>query len=429
MEAMATAVGVLKFVGGIGLAILVHEFGHFIAARMAGIKVLKFSIGLPPRLFGFKRGETEYVIQALPVGGYVKLAGEDWEDGRAPRKHELMAKPWHVRIGVYSAGVIMNALLAYLLFFAHLVRGVEFGSPGTTLGRMQAGTPAVAAGLRSGDRITAVAAAPVANWYELGLALDKVKPDESVDLTVRRDGADRTVRLRVTADTGLAPAPPRAVIGEVTSMSPARKAGLLAGDRIVSIGGKPVRTWTEISPLFARTGEKPVLVTIRRDGKKLDIEVTPKIDPREQRPIIGIGPAFEFTVTRRFGIGEGLTGAAVQIWSIALEIPKAFAMVITGKAKLREIVGGPVLITRIGVEKAKAGFWELVYFIAIINVQLLVFNLLPLPILDGGMIFLAILERIRRKQFSVKTYERLTMVGAGLLISLMLYATFHDVQR
>ncbi len=426
---MATTLGLVKFLAGIGLAILVHEFGHFIAARLAGIKVLTFSIGLPPRLFGFRRGETDYVIQALPIGGYVKLAGEDWEDGKPPRKHELMAKPYYVRIGVYSAGVIMNCLLAYLLFFAHLVRGVDIGTTGTVLGAISPKSPAGIAGLRAGERITAVGGVAVANWFELGETLGKVKAGEGAELTVRSGGADRTVRLVMADDPGLEPVAPAAVVGEVSPMSPARKAGLRPGDRIVAIGGRPVRDWTAISPLIKRTGDNPVELTIVRAGKRERVTVTPKIDPREQRPIIGISPAFEFTVTRRFGIGESLTGAALQIQAVALEIPKALWMVISGKAALREVVGGPVLITRIGIEKAKAGFWELVYFIAIINVQLLVFNLLPMPVLDGGMILLALLEGVRRKRFSVSTYERLTKVGASLIIALFLYATFHDFRR
>lgn len=423
---METLIGVAKFIAGIGLAILVHEFGHFIAARLAGIKVLTFSIGLPPRLFGFRRGETDYVIQALPVGGYVKLAGEDWEDGKAPRKHELMAKPWYVRIGVYSAGVVMNFILAYVLFFSHLVHGFEFGTTSTVLGPVRAGSAAAAAGLRPGDRITAVNGVAVANWVELGEALGRAGAGERVPLALAR-GA--TVRMTVTPDAGLEPAAPAAVVGEVAPMSPARKAGFRPGDRILAIGGRPVRTWLDISPLIRKTGDAPVEVAISRAGTRERITVTPKMDPREQRPIIGISPAFEFTVTRRLTVGESLTAAAVQIWAVGLEIPKALWMVISGKAALRDVVGGPVLITKIGVEKAKAGFWELVYFIAIINIQLLVFNLLPMPVLDGGMIMLALLEGLRRKRFSVKTYERLTTVGASLLIALMLYATFHDFRR
>lgn len=426
---MATAVGLVKFLVGIGLAILVHEFGHFIAARLAGIKVLTFSIGLPPRLFGFRRGETEYVIQALPVGGYVKLAGEEWEDGKAPKKHELMAKPWYTRIGVYSAGVIMNFLLAYVLFFSHLVRGFDFGTTGTTLGTVSAKSAAAAAGLRPGDRITAVNGAPVANWYELGESFGKAKDGDTLRLALVRGAAALTLRMTATPNPGIEPRVPAPVVGEVQPMSPARKAGLRAGDRILAIGGAPIRDWLDISPRIRKTGDAPVELLILRDGAKQRITVTPKVDPREQRPIIGISPAYEFTVTRRFGVGEALTGSFLQIRSVAMEIPKALWMVIAGRAALRDVVGGPVLITRIGIEKAKAGFWELLYFIALINVQLLVFNLLPLPVLDGGMIMLAVLEGIRRKRFSVKTYERLTTIGASLIIALFVYATFHDIRR
>ncbi|MEK7766466.1 MAG: site-2 protease family protein, partial [bacterium] len=169
---MDAALRIVALVLLVGLAILIHEFGHFLAARLAGIKVLQFSIGFPPRLFGFKRKGIEYLVQAIPLGGYVRMAGEDWSESRAPRPHDLMAKPARVRILVYAAGVTMNVVLAFVLFTGILMSGLAIPSFPSVLGELERASPAAAAGLQAGDRLERVAGRAVRTFDEVYEALE-----------------------------------------------------------------------------------------------------------------------------------------------------------------------------------------------------------------------------------------------------------------
>lgn len=419
----------LEFALAIGSAIFFHELGHFLAARWAGVRVHRFSIGFPPRLFGFMRGHTDYCVSAIPIGGYVKLAGEEWDDEHPPRAYELMAKPWWKRVVVYSAGVTMNVIFAFVLFFSGLLHGLDLPTYTTEIAEVVPGGAGAKAGLKEGDVIVAVDGAPVVNWNELGEALDKKGLGGKASLSVRREGKLFVKQLPVTDDPGIAPLVD-AVIGTVSPMSPARKAGLKRGDRIVRIGVARVRRWADVSRLVS--GAKPgaaLDLTMERDGKPVRVLVTPEFQPAVKRAIIGISPLAPITIMKRFTLWECVKYAALEIRSITVEIPKSLWQVVTGKSRFKDVLGGPVLIARLGFEKAEEGIWELVHFLGAINVQLMAANLLPIPVLDGAAIVLAIGEGIRRKRFSMKTYQTLTNIGAAFLLAVAILATYHDILR
>jgi regulator of sigma E protease len=415
----------------LGLAILVHETGHFLAARLAGIRVLRFSIGFPPRLFGFRVGNTDYAVSALPLGGYVRLSGEDFGESGRLKPYDLMAKPWWVRCLVYVSGVAMNLVLAFLLFFIVLAHGLDVESYPAVLDRVPAGSAAAVAGLRAGDRIVAVGGTPVEDYDELADALGKAgRGGGTADIRIRRGKEELSVGLKLAAgsDPGLNPRI-NPVVGTVAAGHPARKAGLRTGDRILSINGRTIEWWSDISPVLLKAKPGPVGIIVMRDGTRVAISVTPRRDAALNKPVIGISPRPMRVKVRRFSWNESGKYAAAEIGAIVGETLRTVWQVLTGRQKFRDAIGGPVMIARIGYEKAKAGIWELIHFTGALNVMLLVANLLPIPVVDGGMILLAVLEGVRQRRFSAATYGFLSNVGIAFLIGVFMLATYHDILR
>jgi len=410
-------------------AILVHEIGHFIAARLFGVRVLTFSIGMPPRLFGVKRGDTDYVVSAIPVGGYVKLAGDDWGEGE-PAPDELMAKPWWARIGIYVAGVSVNIVFAYLIFFASIMNGVEIQEYLAVIGPVAARTEAARAGLKAGDRAVRAAGREVRNWDDLADAIGTgIEANKRVTVEFARGGRRvRAVFLTATL-TGLVPGL-KPVIGSVAPALPARKAGLMKGDRVVAVDGHTIRWWSEMSERISKA--KPdvaIAVQVMREGKPMTFTVKPRWDAGQGRSIIGVNAMPSSTELRRFPVTQALKYAGAEVYIMGREIVVSFWRLLRGKAKFQDVIGGPVLITQVGMEKAREGIWELLHFMGVLNVGLCVANLLPLPVVDGGMILMAFVEGIRRRRFSPRVYNVVNYVGVVLLVLIMLTATYHDILR
>jgi len=423
-----TAVRILELVIGIGVAIVLHEFGHFLAARWVRIRVLKFSIGFPPRLFGFKFGHTEYVVQATPLGGYVKLSGEEWGETGRLKPYDLMAKPWYARIGVYAAGVAMNLLLAWVLFLGVYAHGIEIGTHPPVTGEVTRGGPAWAAGIRPGDRIESVNGATVANWYEIYTEIDRAGEGKKVAIRLHRETGPVTVHLRVVSELGFQPRIDP-VVGSVVPMHQAEKAGFKAGDRVVSVGGHPVRSWMDLSSLLSQAPEKPLRVEVRRDGKTLELVVTPRRDEVAKRSFIGISAPTPLMVMRRFTPGECFKLASLEAYFTAREIPRSIWRVVVGQQRLKDVLGGPVMIVRLGMAKAEQGMIDFLHFLGVLNISLVVVNLLPIPAVDGGMIVLAFLEGLRRRRFSMAVYARLQQIGVALLLALIAFTLFNDLAR
>lgn len=419
---------IAKLVVLLGLIILVHELGHFIAARLSGVRVLKFSIGFPPKIFGFKRGETEYVIGATPLGGYVKLAGEDWDTGEELKPDDLMAKPFWVRMIMYSSGVFMNAVLAWVIFFGLFLHGIEFNRFPSRL-VVNPGGVAEKAGLRTGDVIVRAGGAVVHDWKDLDGAFEKAGKNGKVAVEAKRGAVVVKANLPVAGDPGMEPFV-EPVIGDTEPFQPARKAGLIGGDRVVSVNGKPVKIWGEMSKIVSTAREGSTLkIRVLRDGKKMDFTVMPRYDSGMKRAVIGISAKSSNVGTEKWGVIDSASMASRSIWILSSEIIGSVARVITGKSKFKDVLGGPVLIGRVGYEKARQSLADLLHFIAALSVSLMVVNLLPIPAVDGGMMVMALLEGIRGKRFSAKTYQNFVTVGFAFLMAVFLLATYHDILR
>jgi regulator of sigma E protease len=442
---------IVAFVAVLGVLILVHEFGHFLVARLSGVGVERFSIGFGPVLWRYRGPQTEYCLSAFPLGGYVKMMGDDenpLEGGKIGDADPVRAfnnKPLPVRFLIVLAGPAMNAVLAAVIFalvFMLLGRPVI----PAIVGRVTEGGPAAQAGLATGDRIVAVAGRPVEYWEDVLQTVDNHR-GASVRLTVKRASAERTVDLtplkstvrdlfgdeRDIWDVGARPfvAP---VIGEVLGGLPAERAGLRSGDTVVAIDGKPVRTWDELAEIIRKRAGQPTPLDIKRGSETLTLSVVPNTF-KERGPDgketevgrIGISPAAPTTYVRSTPV--------TAIWDGVARTAEVTALTAVGLYKIargqlaRSNIGGPIQIAVTAGEQARQGLPSLAVFTAVISVNLFLLNLLPVPMLDGGHLLFFACEAVLGRPLSVRKREVAQQVGFVLLMLLMVYAVYNDLDR
>ena len=437
---------ILATIVALSVLILVHEFGHFFAAKSVDISAPRFSLGLGPRVAGFKWGETDFVISAIPLGGYVKMAGMEDDEGMevleggeaAPPvdpSRTFDAKPIWARTWVISAGVIMNLLFALLAnIFLAAVQGEPYIAetrlaPVTGVG----GTAAQVEQIPSGARVVSVGGEPVSSWSGMTEKLDAapagpialgLEGHPAVTLTLPESG-----RSRDTLISALRPmAPP--VIGALVPDEPGARGGLLPGDRIVSIDGEPMPTWTQAVERIRTSPGKAMRVEIDRDGQRRTLTVTPRSE-RENGVMVGKIGASEAPprlAYRRVGFG-----AAVALgWDDTVRMVKLLLTTLrdlfTGALSPRNL-GGLLAIGEASGQSAERGPLEFLGFLAFLSVNLAVLNLLPIPILDGGHLMFLAIEAVRGRPLSLEARIRLSHVGLIIVVGLMLWANGNDVVR
>jgi regulator of sigma E protease len=438
----------------LGVLIFVHELGHFAAAKAVGVEVQRFSIGLGPRVFGFQRGETEYVLSAIPLGGYVKMGGMDDEvmdrleggskESRQPSPRDFDAKPIWARTIVISAGVIMNMLFAFGTFTFVAAR---WGLPEldtTRVGLVEAdllppGTEELAS-VAVGARITQIGQRPVEDWGDVQdglydsapgpLRLETVDPEQTVEIRIPADEADRLSLLRAVhswVDAG---------VGLVNPGSPADKAGVEEGDRIVAIDGVEVATWYQfVDEIEARPGRRTEL-TLIRDGRQVirAVELDTVEETRADGTVVELGrvgiypPDPEYSY-EQVTMTDALAAGYRQTERVTLMILAFLRDLFTGGVSPRS-VGSIGMIAEASGQAASAGLDQFLGFMAIFSVNLAILNLLPIPVLDGGhLVFLGI-EAIRGgKALSVEQRLKWSNVGFLVVMGLMLWALSNDVLR
>lgn len=351
---------VISFIIVLGVLVFVHEFGHFLLAKLFGVRVLKFSLGFGNKLVSKKWGETEYLISAFPLGGYVKMYGEHQGETEVPVEEEPRSfshKPVWQRFGIVAGGPVFNILFAVVLFFALF---------------FLAGLP------------------------------------EPVDTTT---------------------------IGKIAPDSAAEKAGIQAGDTILSINGRETTSWTQVSELVRESGGKEVILVVQRDGSELTFHAVPQME--EIKNIFGeeIGERYMLGITRSetivyqdASLVEALQAAFIQTWNLSyltvMGIVKIFERVIPATE-----LGGPIRIAEIAGQQMEAGWINLVYFMGLLSVNLGILNLLPIPVLDGGHLMFLTIEGIRRKPLRDRTMEMFQKIGIFLLVSLMVFVFYNDILR
>ena len=416
------------FLFTIGLLVFIHELGHFLVARKCGVRVEVFSLGFGPALFSFVRGETRYCVCALPLGGYVKMAGE--EDG--PESNDAGSfsnKSVGRRMAIVAAGPIMNFALPFILLPIALMAGV--GMPAYTESEPVAVRSS--GGVNAGDTILSVNGRKVDKWGDVAAILDG--SGESTAEVLRKSGLTDTVKTR---SENLAPSALAlrrdAVVGAVAPGSPASGAGIRPGDRVVSVAGVNVKDWDSMARAMRANGGREVQIIVRRGAEKIETRAVPQKGPGGA--FIGITMDTGETVVKRFGpleaVKTGIPRAAQMAAGVVTVLLSLLASLFTGEMSLGQaggMVAGPLLIAKMSGEVAAQGIASLLMFASVISVNLAVINLFPIPVLDGGhMIYLAI-EGVRGKPLPRSAIEKAGRMGLALLITVMVVATYNDISK
>ncbi len=413
----------------IGILVFVHELGHFIMAKRAGVRVEKFSLGMGPKLFGFKKRDTEYVLSALPLGGYVKMAGENPHEEPTGAPDEFQSKTVWQRAKIAVAGPLTNVVLAFLIMPFVFMVGTYSEGP-AKVGYVETGSPAERAGFKAGDVIKEINGRGISDWTK-ALTLIAVNPDTDVIAIVERQGEEKTLTLRPEMATelkigmsGLVPDIP-AEIGRLKPGFPAEQAGVMVNDKIIAVDGKTIYHWNQFSTLVRDSKGNKLSLTLERNGKRMEKIVTPKEDGGRQ--VIGVEPVMRL-VFKKHGFFESLRlGFDKTIESVDLTFI-TLKKLITFNLSIKTL-GGPVMIAQMSGQAADAGLSAFLSLLAMISISLGILNLLPIPVLDGGLLLFLAIEAIRKKPLSRKVMEVSQSIGAGLLITLIAVVSYNDVMR
>ncbi len=428
----------------LGVLVFVHELGHFTVAKLAGIRVLKFSLGFGAKVFGFKRGDTEYLISWLPLGGYVKMAGEQYDDAHPVEPGDYYSRPWWVRLLVLLAGPLMNLITAALVLGSLYWVGFNVPLAKPQIVSTLPGSPAAQAGLLPGDVITGFNGKTMDDWETFSEQLNtfaKTQPGKPVALQVLRAQTTLPVTLTPKQDKatqrwilGITLAPTGTnVVERVMVGTPAEMAGLKVGDRMTALEGKPVGTKFEFQQIMWPRLDQPTRVQVQRGNETFERVITPMVQPIPGQGKVGvIGVQFkssdrEHKVSYPFFTAYGY--GSMQTWILMKTIVISLGQMVTGQIAAKDSVGGPISIVRMAGQEARSGPVDFLFFLAGISVMLGVLNLLPIPILDGGSAVFFILEGILRRPVSRKWQEGSQRVGFALLMALMVFATYNDISK
>ncbi len=428
-------INLLAFVFVLGVLVLLHEAGHFLAARAVGAQVDVFSIGFGKRLWGVQRGGTDYRISLIPLGGYVRVVGlgpDEGTDAEQAAEEELLPR-WK-RAVILLAGPVTNVVAAVAFLTVAFVLGVNvpaYQDSPAVVGWVEPGSPAAEAGIEPGDTVVALGGDTIATWRDLETAM-LTAGGRTVTAVIRRDGRAFEVELSPKAVSrygfgysGLLP-PLEAVVRQLVPGSPAAKAGLEPGDRIVAVNGEPVAQFYDLIRLISPHPGEPVTLTVRRDGKTLEIELVPEDVGGEGK--IGIALVFP-TVLHREGPLGAVRTAVLECVRMTRQTFRVLGKLLTGKASMRQTMSGPIDIARISGQAARSGLRSVIWLLGVISLQLGIFNLLPIPVLDGGHLTIIALETAIRRDLSPKVKERILEVGFVLLILLMIVVVYNDIVK
>ncbi len=450
---MNLLITILAFMVAIGVLVTIHELGHYWAARWCNVKILRFSIGFGRAIWvrRFGADQTEWVIAALPLGGYVKMADER-DDSVAPadRARAFNTQPIWRRMVIIAAGPLANFILAALIYWVVFVAG----QPGAVafVAAPPAGTAAAVAGFAEYDRIVAINGQETKTWGEARLRLlDHASARDTVDIEVMpRSGQKQTRRLSMASienadldkdfagKLGLTAYRPiiAPVVKTITANSPAARAGLREGDRIVAVNGKKISHWHELVEIIVKSPGVPVKLMVESRGEVFDASITPYAHSERGHTIgrIGVSPHLDpaanaalFT-TVRYGVLDAMPKAVAKVWEMSVFSLKMLGRMVTGNISWKNL-SGPITIADYAGQSAQMGPIYYLLFLAMISVSIGVLNLLPIPVLDGGQLLYHIVELIKGSPVSEQAMEVGQRVGLALLLGLTAFAFFNDIHR
>ncbi len=433
---------ILYFIIALGVLIFIHELGHFIMAKRAGVRVETFSLGFGPRLIGFRKGETLYKISALPLGGYVKLTGEDPASEEASHPKSFAGKSISARLGVVAAGPIMNLVLAALIMPLVFMLGrpvPAYLDKSPVVTGLLPDSPAAEAGLLPGDKIISVGGESAETWGDL-IRIVLLRPNSEAVLKWERDGAvlEETVMIQTTgkgqqAYLGIEPsrlALESTRIDDVASKGAAAQAGLQAGDQITSINGEAVATWSQMSAKVQASEGKPLTVEVERNGNKVTATLTPAWDEGLDRYLLGVQKSGAIpdgeVIIKKFPFWQAIVEGTKENVRLAGLTFQVVGRLVTFQLSYKSL-GGPLRIAQASAAAARSGVADFLFFMAFLSMQLGVLNLLPIPVLDGGHLLFLGIEAIRRKPVSQRVQGIAIQLGLFLLLSVMLIVTVNDI--
>ena len=445
---------IIYFAITIGILVFIHEFGHFAAAKLSGMRADVFAIGFGKRLFGWNKksgfsfgelpkdfdgeGHTDYRLSLLPLGGYVKIAGmidESMDTSFAekePQPYEFRAKPLWAKVFVITAGVFMNLILAWVIFWgANFFQGKPI-TPVTTLAYVEDGSAEAKSGFMSGDKILSVNGKKVINWEDLRTEIFINTLGENINVKLLRDGKEEKLSIDrklipedETQASYLIPVGVKPAIGEVVKDSPAEKSGIKTGDILLAINGEALYSAQQATSIISLNKDKELKITVERDKETKDILVTPGNDSK-----IGVFIATVFmgkTEMRTYGF----FGSIYQGWKdIEKMTSLTFSMigkVFSGNIEFKKAFGGPIKIAQIAAKSADSGISSFLYFLALLSLSLAILNIMPFPVLDGGHLVMIFVEAIIKREIPIKIKMAIQNTGLVLLLLLMAFIIYNDI--
>jgi regulator of sigma E protease len=429
-------VTLLAFAFVLGVLVFVHELGHFLAAKRVGIRVLKFQLGFNPTVLSVRRGDTEYSVGALPLGGYVKMAGETPEEPRTGRSDEFLSKTKWQRFQVLIMGPAMNIALALVLTTIVLYQGAEvptYEDQPPVVGVVMPDSPAAKASIRPGDRILSVSGNGVDTWEQFYMAIAS-RANREVPIRILRDGQEVTINTTPVVPPGQS----RFEIGDigvlpnvhphipyVNAGEPGDRAGIKPGDVVLAVDGQPITFLSQLRSVIIKKPGQEITIGVLRDGQRLDIQAVP--EKRGENGWLGIGLADD-TKSIKPGVIEAIGMSFKKNLEYGTLIFQTVWGLLTRETSPKQLMG-PVAIAQLSGESAQLGWIALFSLMSMISLNLGILNLLPIPVLDGGHIFIMALEGIARRDFSVKVKEKMLLAGFVVLMMLMVTVIYNDLTR
>lgn len=423
----------------LGIVIFVHELGHFLVAKWRGITVVKFSLGMGPEMIGFSAGGTRYCLSWIPLGGFVQMAGDHpGDDGSLPEggPEQFLTHPWFGRLLVAVAGPAANLVFAFVAYFV-LYGVVGVGTPDfpNVLGPLETASAPARAGLAEGDVIRSFAGSPVSTWWDLEKAVAKADTAGGAEMRLERGDSAFAVALPAGGVAGflrgLVPPSDPPVVGSVLSGLPGYLAGLKEGDRILAVDGVPVSRFGDVPRQLRGKGGKDVVFHLRRGEETFDLTLRPVKDTEGdgQQGLIGIRALHQMKRVERYPVLQAASHAASQTVFVTARVYGGLYVTFTRFMEVREQMGGPIFIAQMARDAARQGLDWWLDLLGTISLAVMAFNLLPIPLLDGGHIFLALLQAVRRRAISSRGYLRFMRVGLIVVGTLFVFIIAQDLMR
>ena len=412
----------------LGFLVFAHESGHFFIAKLFRVRVLVFSLGFGKRLFGFRKGATDYRVSLVPLGGYVRMAGDTPEENQPANPEEFLSKPKWQRFLILVAGPFMNIVIAIAFLAIISMVGTESVIIKPVIGEIVRGKPAARAGLLPGDRIVAINGEPMNDFDDMRLAIG-MHGGSALRIDYIRNGQPRSTTLTPEReDSEFGPVGKAGLwpyldttIGRVTPGTPAAAAGLRTGDRIVAVNGHPVSQLKELDTWFDAAKKSPIAVQVVRGSERFYATLPVSADPSD--PYRGFIPPTEI---HKLSFIPAIKDSVEQNWKMLRYAFITLGRLFRAEGSVKEL-SGPISIARISGEMLRRGWMNVVALMAMISLQLGIMNLLPIPVLDGGHIMILLIEGVARRDLSLRVKERIQQVGFAVLAALMIVVLYNDV--